>query len=391
MSERDILIDMSRLVWRLWRRRLPTGIDRVCLAYVEHFRHRAFAVVQRGGKYLVLSRKYSDLLFDLVCGDPGEFRRRFMQFASGGFVTARERPPRRSMLYLNIGHTGLDEQSLPRWIARTGVRAIYLVHDLIPVLYPEYCRPGEEAKHRRRMDNVLKTAHGLIGNSRATLDALAGYAAERSLPMPPAIAAWIAGSQLPASVTPKTFDRPHFVSVGTIEGRKNHSLLLHIWKRFVERYGCETPLLVIVGQRGWEASHAMAMLDRATDLKGHVLELGTCGDDELAGIVAGARALLMPSYAEGFGMPVAEALQLGTPVIASDLAVFREFAGDIPTYLDVLDGLQWESTITGFAGDSLERDRQRQAMQTYSAPNWTSHFAIVEEWLKKPQVQRTGS
>ena len=382
---------MSRLVWRLWRGGLPTGIDRVCLAYVEHFRDRALAVVQRGGTYFVLSRKYSDLLFNLVCGDSREFRRRFVQMVSGGFVTARERPPRRAMLYLNIGHTGLDQQSLPRWITRTGVRAIYLVHDLIPVIYPEYCRPGEEVKHRRRMENVLRTAQGLIGNSQATLDALASFAAERGLPMAPAIPAWIAGSQLPTSVTPRTFDRPHFVTVGTIEGRKNHSLLLHIWKRLVARYGCETPLLVIVGQRGWEASHAMAMLDRAADLKGHVVELGDCGDTELAAIVAGARALLMPSHAEGFGLPIAEALQLGTPVIASDLPVFREFAGDIPTYVDVLDGLQWESTITGFAGDSLERERQRQAMQNYSAPNWTEHFAAVEDWLKKLEVRDAGA
>jgi glycosyltransferase involved in cell wall biosynthesis len=231
------------------------------------------------------------------------------------------------------------------------------------------------------MENVLKSAHGFIGNSQATLDDLAFFAAANDLPMPPAIAAWIAGSPIPSPTTASGFGKPHFIAVGTIEGRKNHALLLHIWKRLVKNYGLQTPLLVIAGQRGWEAGQALAMLDRAAELKDHVIELQSCDDNTLANLIAGARALLMPSFAEGFGMPVAEALQLGTPVIASDLPVFREFAGAIPTYIDPIDGVSWEATIMNFTGDSLERERQLQAMHGYRAPDWDSHFDRVERWL----------
>lgn len=382
MPERDLLLDVSRLVWRFWRGGLATGIDRVCHAYVEHFRGRSQALVQRGGAYYVLAPQHSDQLFELFSRTGSGFRRQFLRAAPSAFAAARRTPRRPGMLYVNIGHTGLNEPSLPRWISRNRVRAVYLVHDLIPLLHPEYCRPGEELKHRHRMENVLKSAHGLIGNSQSTIDDLAFFAAASGLPMPPSMAAWIAGSRIPEPVSPRTFDRPHFVIVGTIEGRKNHSLLLHIWKRLVARYGSECPLLVVVGQRGWEASHALAMLDRAVDLKEHVLELGECSDQELAGLIAGARALLMPSCAEGFGLPVAEALQLGTPVIASDLPVFREFAGEIPTYLDFLDGVAWESTILAFTGESLERERQVRAMEGYRSPDWQSHFSAVEDWLE---------
>jgi glycosyltransferase involved in cell wall biosynthesis len=123
------------------------------------------------------------------------------------------------------------------------------------------------------------------------------------------------------------------------------------------------------------------MLDRAVDLKEHVLELPDCNDVELAGLIAGARALLMSSFAEGFGMPVAEALQLGTPVIASDLPVFREFAGTIPTYVDPIDGAGWKSAIVNFTGDSLERERQLQEMRGFRVPDWNSHFDQVLKWL----------
>ena len=145
--------------------------------------------------------------------------------------------------------------------------------------------------------------------------------------------------------------------------------------------GSAVPILAIVGQRGWEAKAAIEMLDGAADLKGHVIELGECADDELAAVMAGARALLMPSFAEGFGLPVMEALQLGTPVIASDLTVFREFAADLPTYLDPTDELAWEQAIRTFAKDSPERHRQLQRVRGFRAPDWKSHFNTVDSWI----------
>lgn len=380
MPKPDVLIDVSRLIWRWWRGGLPTGVDRVCLAYLDHFRRRSSAVIQRGGRYFVLSERDSDRLFDLLARRPSGFRSAFVRFALTAFPRATRTPGKIGLLYLNVGHTGLDQPSLGPWIARAGVQAVFLIHDLIPILYPEYCRPGEAAKHELRIANALRITAGLIGNSEATLVDLKNFAAARGLPMPPAIASPIAGPPVPPDVRPRRFDRPHFVIVGTIEARKNHDLLLHIWKRFGVAAG-DVPLLVIIGQRGWEAQSATAMLDHDPDLRGNVMELGRCSDEDLASIVAGARALLMPSFAEGFGLPVAEALELGTPVIASDLPVFREFAGDIPTYLDCLDGIGWEAAIRAFMIDCPERRRQLDRMPCYRPPDWTSHFGTVDAWI----------
>ena len=377
----NILIDVSRLVWRWWRGGLPTGIDRVCLAYVDHFGKHARAVVQRGGHQYVFSAAHSARLFRLFARGPGGFRPRFAALAAAALLSGAGKPRRQGLLYLNVGHTGLNEPALPRWIEREGLRAIYFVHDLIPLSHPQYCRPGEEQKHRRRMENVLRSASGVIGNSQATLNELAAFAEERGCLMPPAVASFIAGPPVPAIIEPVVLDRPYFIIVGTIEGRKNHILLLRIWERLARKYGSQTPLLVIVGQRGWEADEVLAMLDRGDRLNNHVRELGTCTDDQLANLIAGARALLMPSFAEGFGLPVAEALELGTPVIASDLPVFREFAQDIPTYLDPSDSPAWEDAIISFTTDSTARKRQLKAMKNFKAPDWRSHFLAVDEWL----------
>ena len=377
----DLLIDVSRLIWRVWTGRLPTGIDRVCLAYLDRYAGQALAVVQRNGSRRVLGRADSQLLFALLAQGGAGFRKRIVAMAPGAVLRSDARPPRPGMAYLNIGHTGLEAAGLPIWIARNQIRAIYLVHDLIPITNPEFCREGEAEKHTQRMINALGSASGLIANSRATMADLAKFAASRNLPMPPGIAAWLAGQAHRPAPRRAAQERPYFVTIGTIEGRKNHILLLRLWRRLVEQMGSAAPRLVIIGQRGWEADHALAMLDRCDALRGHVAELGSCEDDELARLLAGARALLMPSFAEGFGLPLIEALEIGTPVIASDLSVFREIAGDIPTYLPSWDGVGWERTVREFVGEPPERQRQLARMSGYRAPDWDEHFRQVDALL----------
>ena len=374
-------MDVSRLVWRWWRGGQSTGVDRVCVAYVEHYRARSRAVFQWRGRTITLDAAHTDRLFDLFCRGRKEFRLRFAALVARAILSGAGERPERGLHYLNIGHTGLNEPSLPQWVQSNGLRAIYFIHDLIPLTHPQFCRVGEADKHARRMENVLASAAGVIGNSQATIDDLQAFATVRGLPMPAAVAAFIAGPPLPAALSPPVFDRPYFITVGTIEGRKNHILLLRIWERLVQRLGPEAPLLLIVGQRGWESADALAMLDGSDILRPHVRELGSCADDELANLIAGARALLMPSFAEGYGLPVAEALALGTPVIAGDLPVYREFAGDIPTYVKVSDGDGWEAMIESFLEKSAEWERQRHALQRFTPPDWDAHFRRVDRWL----------
>jgi glycosyltransferase involved in cell wall biosynthesis len=382
-TPRKYLLDVSRLIWRGWRRSLPTGIDRVCLEYVAHFRARSLAVVQRSGSTFVLSAEHSDRLFDLILNAPATKRSAFVAFGSTAWTKARRRPPAPGMTFLNVGHTGLDDPALPNWVAQNDLKAVYLIHDMIPLTHPEYCRAGEAAKHARRIEHALQSASGIIGNSDATLQEIEAFARRRDLAMPPSTVAWISGPRPPTEVHAKALDRPYFVTLGTIEGRKNHLMLLQMWQRLVAEQGEAAPKLVLIGQRGWEAEAALALLDRAPDLRGAVFELNGCSDAETASWLAGARALLMPSFAEGFGLPVIEALQLGTPVIASDLPVYREIVGELPTYLDPLDGPAWQRAVVSFAGDEdPERGRQLAALKGFQAPGWPEHFAKVEAWLQ---------
>jgi glycosyltransferase involved in cell wall biosynthesis len=377
-AARPYLIDVSRLVWRFWTRRLPTGIDRVCLAYLDHYGERAQAVVQRRGRRLILSPRHSDRLFALLRRGRGASKAALVSLILAA-IAAPQRAAANAF-YFNVGHTGLDEPSLPAWVAGNRLRAISLVHDLIPLTHPQYCRPGEGAKHDLRMANLLKS-HGVIANSQATLDELARFAAATGKPVPSSVVAWISGPETVRAVTPAPLATPYFVTLGTIEGRKNHLLLLQAWRRMIEQLGDGAPTLVIIGQRGWEADSVLALLDEPGAFGGKVVELNDCSDEEAAGWIAGARALLMPSHVEGFGLPLIEAIVLGAPIIASDLPVFREIAGEIPLFLDPGDPAVWEGAITRFVGDDPERQRQLALMNGYRAPSWKQHFAIVDRWL----------
>lgn len=380
-DDAPLLLDVTRLIWRRSKGRLPTGIDRVCLAYLDHFGERAQAVIQHDRLRGILDRKASRELFGLLAKPPARFRVALI----AGFLRNlhRIKQPGKNRLYLNIGHTGLNSPGFSAWCRDADVRPVYMVHDLIPMTHPEFCREGETVKHRGRMRTVLTTASAVIGNSQVTIDELADFAAEQGLPMPPHAVAWL-GSEAPAARRPDSeYDRPTFVILGTIEGRKNHELLLRVWTRLIDLLGPTTPQLLIIGQRGWEADPVFDQLDRCAKLRDHVIELNQCSDADIARHLRSARALLFPSIVEGYGLPLVEALGAGVPVIASDLPVFREIAGDRPDYLDPRDEVAWERIILDYVGDASEaRSAQLRRIGGFRPPSWSDHFARAEELLR---------
>ncbi len=352
----------------------------MCLAYLRHFGGRAQAVVQHDRFRRILTKQASQDLFELLQRPGDRFRR---SLAAGFLKRLRHFDCKgQGRQYLNVGHTGLNSATFRQWVDQADVRPIYLVHDLIPITHPQFCRVGEAEKHRERMRTVLLTAAGVIGNSQATLFELGNFARAEGLSMPSAISAWLGSDPLPLPANSPASHPPQFVILGTIEARKNHQLLLNIWIELIERFGRETPKLVIIGQRGWEARPVFDLLDHNEKLREHVVELNSCPDEQLADYLSSARALLFPSIIEGYGLPLIEALASGVPAIASDLPVFREICGDIPTYLGPFDASGWRGAILDYArSDSSLRNAQLRRMNAFRATNWDAHFHSVEAWL----------
>lgn len=287
------------------------------------------------------------------------------------------------IIYLNVSHHHLEKRAILKSLRALGdIHIAVLIHDVIPLDFPEYCRDGDATKHRRRIDTVAAFADTVIVNSADTGRRAKSYVDDRPIRFVTAhlglnqqfwrrkmIGEFIGGA-------------PYFTVVSTIEARKNHLILLQVWRRLVEELGDEAPKLVIVGRRGWEAEAATDLLDRCAALKSHVYEATDLSDNGLMALMKGTRAALMPSFAEGFGLPVAEALTLGVPVIASDIPALVEIGQGIPEHLDPLDGLGWKQMILDYCDpQSARREAQLERIERLVPYSWDSHFETVAEAL----------
>ncbi|MDT8330304.1 glycosyltransferase family 1 protein [Roseomonas gilardii] len=330
--------------------------------------------------------------------------------------------------FLLVSHRALERPGPIQAMRARGCAFVPLIHDLIPATHPEYARPGQSARHLRRIDTTARLADGVIVNSTDTAEVLAPHLRIRPVP-PPVIVAPLGiettgvvsamgqgvvtqdivtqgavtqgvGAR-PLRHAAATAERlggpaPYFVTLGTIEPRKNHLLLLHLWRDFVRAgaagLGGPVPRLLIIGRRGWENENIIDILERSAVLRGTVEELGQLSDTRMAALLSGARALLFPSFVEGYGLPLAEALALGVPAICSDLPALREVGGPVPHYLDPLDGAGWRAAILDYARPgSAARAAQATRLQNWRPPGWDSHFRQVDAMLEHVTRPRPNS
>jgi glycosyltransferase involved in cell wall biosynthesis len=414
-----VLFDISRIFIR-GSRFSPTGIDRVVVAYARWLLDRPDIELQPvltvGGRLIGVPRR---MLERTIRQNEAFTRRRneadtpgvgwsAVQHALGstlerpsplrappgtqqlaqrakwhlnivGRALANLRPVRAQpgSLYINVSHTGLDQPRVLGRLAEREIAPVVMVHDLIPINFPEYCAPAAEARHRRRMAEVIRYARLVVTNSQTTADELSDYAAELGRPAPPTRVTPLGiEAEFLAPMADWSAARPYFVCVGTIEARKNVAFLLALWRRLAERAGGAAPRLVLVGRRGWENESVIDHLQRSQSVIRLVHEVSDLSDRELAQLVRGATALLSPSLAEGFDLPVVEALALRTPVIASDIAAHRELARTAATLIDPLDGPAWIEAIE-------QAVTLKGRGPAYPAPTWASHFEQVAAALSE--------
>ena len=394
----QLILDLSRLVYTAWRR-TPTGIARVELAYAKHListsgERLTFVVLDAFGRIGVVRNKTAGAFVSEIeryWRADIRSRRRSVAIAlrallihiellfqlHGGLIRFVKRHRGRS-IYIIVSHLHMDRPTLIERLKSSGrLKIVYFVHDIIPIVFPEYCPPTELSRDRRRMETAAKFADAIVVNSRDTAEAYCKTFTNGR--QPPSLVIAPLGVSLPSALPRgnerESAGRPYFVAVGTIEPRKNHLLLLNVWRNLRRELGKDAPRLILVGVRGWENENVVDMLERSPSLRGFVEERRRASDQELTQILAGARALLMPSFAEGYGLPLAEALTLSVPVLCSDIPSLREVGGDIPEYIDPLDGPKWRSLILEYLTQaSVQRHAQLTRLAAWLPPTWEDHF-----------------
>jgi glycosyltransferase involved in cell wall biosynthesis len=404
-----LLLDISRLIWRAHRKG-PTGIDRVELAYAQHFiagqsERPAYAVLHllgfvfavspaRGRRFVAeLSARWAGSASPNRWGDLKTLARIYWQLLAGRWLFGPAlrralRARRGTPIFMVVSHHHVARPYTVERIQKTlGVRTVCLIHDLIPIDYPEYFKRGWESRYQRLVSTVGQCFDAVIANSDSTARSLRACLQREpgASSLRPAIRTAPLGVRaFPDAGTDAgaTEQRPYFVVLGTIEPRKNHLLLLNLWARLASAMPF-APRLLVIGARGWENEQVVDMLERSRRLRGLVKECNGLSDTEVGALLHGARALLLPSLAEGFGLPLAEALASGVPAICSDIPVFREVGREAPEYLDPLDVRAWMDAVLDYCDmHSPRRLEQMQRLEQWRAPDWVTHFTVVEQLLR---------
>lgn len=255
--------------------------------------------------------------------------------------------------------------------------------DLSVLECPQYHPPERVEVWKRNLANALAWTRRWICFSHATAQTMARLLglADDHISVIPLASRW---ADLPADWNPRALraglglPEHYIVAVGTIEPRKNLLNLLDAYARQPRSWRARTPL-ILVGMPGW-GNDAFWRALREHRVADEVWMTGYLPDLHAAAVVAGARALFFPSFYEGFGLPVLEAMSLGVPVAASTAESVREICGNTALLVHPNDNDAWTRALPRLTEPGAERDRLIEAGRRRSAAfRWSTTAEMHHE------------
>ena len=272
-------------------------------------------------------------------------------------------------------HTVLQQTAFYAHLKRIGVQVHFVLYDLLPVLLPKFFPEGTPSIHAQWLSALAQT-DGVLCITRAVANEMAEwlgvFGPDRLRPFKLGwfhLGADVAGSVptlgLPADadhVLSTLYSRPTFLMVGTIEPRKGQMQTLaafsHLWDQGVDVN------LVMVGKHGWNVDLLVEMLHIHSERNKRLFWLEAITDEYLEKVYAASSCLIAASEGEGFGLPLIEAAQHQLPIIARDIPVFREVAGEHAFYFSGLSPDALADSVQAW----LALDKSGQAPQSSSMP-----------------------
>lgn len=260
------------------------------------------------------------------------------------------------------------------------IAIVGFIHDIIPILYPDLCPTAFRRGFKSWLAFLKEYGDRFVTNSReVALSATPHFPGKTITPIR-------FGSEIDSCVPLKLHSTRDtwIVSVGVLDKRKNHTLLLDALEPLWESGALRIPLR-IVGRFASAAEHLRARIASSSALRRHVALMGSIPDETLWDLYRGARLSLFPSRYEGFGLPVSESLQLHCPCFASNAGGIPEVAGNSVEYFDPTDARRLRELVSRFFADAeFESDLRARAVafkphtwfdavQDVVAPQMTPH------------------
>ncbi|MDE2577583.1 MAG: glycosyltransferase family 4 protein [Hyphomicrobiales bacterium] len=253
-------------------------------------------------------------------------------------------------------------------VRAAGGRIASVIYDLIPQLYPGACVGDTPRDHGRWLAASLSESDAMVAISQTVADELRAFVAQRGMAVRPGLRiGWFhCGSDFapddarsnPSQAVARAFaDAPAYLIVSTLEPRKGHAVALAAFEKlWADSFAGK---LVFIGRPGWNLDAFLTRLRAHPEMGRRLFWFDHAGDEDLSYAYDRCAAVLAPSYAEGFGLSVAEAAAFGKTAICSDIPVFREIGRDGALYFAVNDADALARTVRDFAQGRLKGDPSR--------------------------------
>jgi glycosyltransferase involved in cell wall biosynthesis len=285
--------------------------------------------------------------------------------------------------------------------ARFGVRFAVLVYDMIPIENGDLVEQHHALRFRQWLAEMAPTADVILTISEYSRRALLEFAAAARWPIPRVEVIRLGGESSPQPVARRSRPsgtNPHekmylpgryVLFVSTIEIRKNHRLLVRVWRRLIARHGADAdavPVLIFAGQVGWMVDDLLADLAASDWLDGKVEHRPGLSDAELDEAYDGCLFTIFPSLCEGWGLPVAESLAHGKFCLASNRTSIPEVGGDLIDYFDPSDDDEVAAKIERllFEPDYLAA-REFRLRAEYCPGTWADCARSIVRKLQQPE------
>ena len=244
----------------------------------------------------------------------------------------------------------------PLFPPRRGRPLVVTVHDAVPWTHPDTLSARGVRWHRRMIERAARVADAIVVPTAAVAGELARHVALRTAPV--VVAEGVSAALVPppdAAARAERLELPdgdYLVTLATLEPRKGLDVLL----RALALPAAPVVPLLVVGQPGWGGVDVTGSAQHL-GIGSRVRVLGRLPDADLAVVLGRAAALVAPSRAEGFGLPVLEAMAAGVPVVSSDAAALVEVGGGATVTVPVGDSVALAGALADVLGSAPERAR----------------------------------
>jgi len=388
--QRQLLVDVSELC----QHDAATGVQRVVRSYLKGLLHSPPAGFRVEPVYATRDHGY-------------RYARRFtLDFLGQYAAQASDRPIRwqRGDIFFALDmqhHVQLAHKDFYQRLRQAGVTVKFLVYDLLPIQLADYFRNSNAKELHEQLLAMIVTTDGAVCISKATADALIEWTEGSNRQSSPNFkSAWVhIGADIEGSAPSKGLPpdadnvfatlavRHSFLCVATLEPRKGQQQILEAVEQLWAQKGDVN--LVLVGQQGWKTEELAERIRTHPELGRRLFWLQGISDEYLEKIYSACSCLIAASLNEGFGLPLIEAARHGLPIVARDIAVFREVAAENAYYFtgetppDLASALQkWLALFT------LEKHPKSHALHwsTWQQSTERLKAALIEQNYPRRQL-----